>query len=145
MSDLEKVLTKNDKMELDKLDKWGDILNSLAGISDIGASLLELALIVMLVYTMRFENISIVYKIIIGALIFYYPWIPWAIKCMSIPVNFTVSDWLLMSSGVVVGARLIAEILDHLIDKANRKIDRILAKYRREEYNPPVSSKQRSE
>ena len=145
MSDLEKVLTKNDKMELEKLEKWGDILNSLIRISDVGASLLELTLVAVLAYTMRFDNIPIVYKIVSGALIFYYPWIPWAIKCMSIPVNFTVSDLLLMSSGIALGARTISEIIEVFINKANRKAARIVAKYRSEEAYSEPSPKQRSE
>ena len=133
MVDWKKIVSKSDRIELEKLDKWGDFLNGLADISDIGASLLELALIVVLMYTMRFEKTHLVDKIITGTLIFYFPWIPWAIKCMGIPVNFTVSKVLLISSGIVVGARAVAEIIDHLIDKANNKIKRILDKYRKKE------------
>ena len=133
MSDLERVLTKNDRMELEKLEKWSGTLNSLLHINDVGAALLELALIAVVAYTIRLDNNPIMYKIVSGALIFYYPWIPWAIKCMSIPVNFTVSDLLLMSSGVALGARLISEILEIFIAKANRKAESIVAKYRSEE------------
>lgn len=127
--DLEKMLSKNDKVELERLYKKGDFLNGLADVSDAGAVLAEISLFGVMMYMLYFENIPFMNKLIISAFAFYFPWSVWVIKCMDIPINFNISNIILISSGIVVGARLICLVMDRLIDNANAEIREILEKY----------------
>ena len=127
--DLEKMLSKNDQVELERLYKKGDFLNGLADVSDAGAVLAEISLFGIMMYMLYFENIPFMNKLIISAFVFYFPWSMWVIKCMSIPINFNISNVILISSGIVVGARLICLVMDRLIDNANAEIREILDKY----------------
>ena len=131
--DLEKMLTQADKLEINRLDKYGDFLNGMADVSDFGAVLFEIVLFGMVAYYMCFESIPLVSKVIITLFTFYFPWAVWVIKYMGISINWTISDPILIISGIVVGARIICLVLDHLIDRANRAIDEILSKYKKEE------------
>lgn len=127
--DLDKIISKNDKLELDKLDKCGDFLNSFADINDMGSTLSCLAFLGVLFYNLYFESLPFMYKIVIGLICHMYPVSVWAIKFMNINVNFTVSDSMLIMSSLVLVTRLIECIVDILIANANEKVDMILSKY----------------
>ena len=129
------VLTNADKLELDKLDKWGEFLNELVEISSYGVSLSRVLLVGVLVYTMYFETIPLMSKIVSSILLYYFPWLAWIINFMGISISFTVTKWLLISSGLVIGALYIRAVIECFIDRANYKVDEILSKYQKEEDN----------
>ena len=64
--DLEKMLSKNDQVELERLYKKGDFLNGLADVSDAGAVLAEISLFGIMMYMLYFENIPFMNKLIIS-------------------------------------------------------------------------------
>lgn len=133
--ELKEKMSKNDAMELEKLDKRGDFLNGLADISDIGWTISGLSLIGAIVYSLYFESIPIVNKIIIGLMLYFIPWMAWLIKFMNISVNFTVTNSILICSGLTIGTWVIKDIVGDIIENTQLEADVILEKYLEEENN----------
>ena len=130
---LDEIITTADKLELESLDKRGAFLNDLMAIEEKTLLLCELSLIGTLIYAAYTQSIYWVKGLVIGLVCFAHPWILWAIKFFGVPVDFTITDSLLIVSGVYMGISVIGSILGHMIDMANDEVDSILSKYSEEE------------
>ncbi len=104
----------------------------MANVCQTGCLVSRYILVGLIVHTMYKTQIPSAHKLISGLIVVFQPWILWAIKFMSIQVNFDVNQTLLLVSGIYMGTVLIRDSIDALINKANFDVEEILSKYREE-------------
>ena len=126
---LDERLSKNDKLELEKLDKWGECLNTLMYYEHNVMKICDVALAVTLCYNMYAQAIHWTKAVVISVFSFFHPSILWAIKFMDINVNFKITNDMITVSGIYIGIWLIGLVLEHFIEVANFEVDSILEKY----------------
>ena len=130
---LDKLITKNDRQELERLSNRGDLLNGLMQIEENVLLITNLSFCLTLFYTLYMQGVYWVTGIVNGLICFIHPWVLWAIRFMNINVNFKITDPLLVASGIYLGIWFIGGILSHLIGMTNDDIDEILFKYDEED------------
>ncbi len=130
------VVTAEDKVKLDKLDKWGGFLNDMMDISNKSLVLGDICLIGTIIYVISLQSIHWIQGLVIGLITFMHPWLIWAIKFMGINItSFEITNILLIVTGIYLGMYYINGVIDCLIDKANNDVEDIISKYVEEDKN----------
>ena len=130
---LDKLITKNDRQELERLGNRGELLNGLMQIEENVLLITNFSFCLTLFYTLYMQGVYWVTGVVNGLICFIHPWVLWAIRFMNINVNFKITDSLLVASGIYLGIWFIGGILSHLIGMTNDDIDEILFKYDEED------------